>query len=106
MPRPPSAETMSESVWPVDQLHHQRAHALGVLEAVDLRDVRMIERREDLRFALEAGETIGIVGEDVRKDLDRDVALQLRVARAIDLAHAARAERSDDLVTPRRATRR
>ena len=26
-----------------DQLHHQRVHAAGILEAVDLRDVRMIE---------------------------------------------------------------
>ena len=32
------------------------------------------------------------------QDLDRDVAPQLAVARAIDLAHAARAERRDDRV--------
>jgi hypothetical protein len=31
-------------------------------------------------------------------DLDRDLAIQLRVARAIDLAHAAGAERRDDFV--------
>ena len=34
----------------------------------------------------------------VGDDLDRDVAIQLRVARAIDLAHAARAEGGFDLI--------
>jgi hypothetical protein len=34
---------------PVHQLHDQRMDAARVLEAVDLRDVRMIERREQMR---------------------------------------------------------
>ena len=34
----------------------------------------------------------------VGQDLDRDVAIQLRVARAIDLAHSACAQRREDLV--------
>ena len=58
----------------------------------------MIQRGEDLRFALEACEPIGIDRERLRKNLDRDVAIQLRIARAIDLAHAAGAEGSDILV--------
>ena len=37
-------------------------------------------------------------GQLRREDLDRDVAVQLRVARAVDLAHPARAERREDLV--------
>ena len=37
--------------------------AAGVFEAVDLRDVRMIERREHLRFTTETREAIGIVGD-------------------------------------------
>ena len=52
----------------------------------------------DLRFALEAREPIGVGRERVGQDLDRDVAIQLRVARAIDLAHPAGAERRQDLV--------
>ena len=39
-----------------------------------------------------AAEAIGIVGERGGQDLDRDVAAEPRVARAIDLAHAAGAE--------------
>ena len=51
-----------------------------------------------LRFALEPREPIGVGGERLGQDLDRDVAIQLRVARAIDLAHAAGAEGRQDLV--------
>ena len=71
--------------------------AADFLEAVDLRDVRMIERREHLRFALEPRQPIGIGRERVRQDLDRDVAIQLRVAGAIHLAHAAAPQERLDL---------
>jgi hypothetical protein len=30
---------------PLDELHDERDHATALLEAVDLRDVRMVERR-------------------------------------------------------------
>ena len=66
--------------------------AAAVLEAVDLRDVRMIQRGERLRFALEARQAVGVGRERLGQDLDRDVAIELRVARAIDLAHAACAD--------------
>ena len=46
----------------------------------------------------EPGEPIGIVRERVGQDLDRDIAIELRVARAIHLAHAAFADRGGDLV--------
>ena len=63
-----------------------------------MRDVRVIQRGERLRLAREAGEAIGIGSERLRQDLDRDVAIEPRVARAIDLAHAAGAEQRDDFV--------
>ena len=70
--------------------------------------LRMIERGEHPRLALEAGQAFGIAREDSRQDLDGDVATQLRVARAVHLAHAARAQQSlnlvgADLLTHRRA---
>ena len=67
-------------------------------EAVDVRDVRMIERREDFRFALEAGEPLGIRRDRGRQDLDGDLALQLRVGRPIHLAHPACADLGGDFV--------
>ena len=47
----------------VDELHHQRVRAAGILETVNLRDVRMIEGREDLRLLMEACEALGARGE-------------------------------------------
>jgi hypothetical protein len=49
-------------------------HARRVIDAVDPRDVRMIQRCQDLRFSLESGEA-AVVGSDVRRQhLNRDVA--------------------------------
>ncbi len=73
----------------VDQLHDERMRRAAVFEAVDLGDVRMIERGEDLRFAMKAREPIRVAGERIRQDLQRDVATELGVAGAIHLAHSA-----------------
>ena len=51
-------------VLALDQLHHQRADVADRFEAVDVRDVRMVERRERLRFALEPRQPFGIAGEE------------------------------------------
>ena len=68
-------------VLALDELHDQRGGRVArVLDAVDLRDVRMIERGERLRFALEAHQAIGVAGERGRQDLERDLAIELRVA--------------------------
>src|SRR5580765_5596374 len=58
----------------------------------------MVERGEELGFAFEAGDAIGIDSEEFRQDLQRDIAIQLRVARAIDLAHPAGTQWGKDLV--------
>ena len=51
----------------LDQLHDQDAACRpDVLETVDVRDVRMVERREQLRLALEARQALGIGGERCR----------------------------------------
>ena len=50
------------------------------------------------RFALESRERRGIPGQPGGQDLDRDVAVEPRIARAIDLAHSSGAERRNDLV--------
>ena len=58
----------------------------------------MIERREDLRFAREARQAIRIGANASGSTLIATSRLSLRVARAIDLAHAARADRPSDFV--------
>ena len=45
----------------VDEFHHQRGHAPALFQAVDSRDVRVIQRRQRLGFTLEAREPISVV---------------------------------------------
>jgi hypothetical protein len=53
----------------------------------------MVERGEHLRLAFEARKPVGIERVALRQDLQRDVAIELRVTRAIHLAHPARTNR-------------
>jgi hypothetical protein len=63
-----------------------------VLQPVNVGDVRVVERRKHLGFALKAGHTIGVCRKGLRQDFDGHVALQSTIPRAIHLAHAARAD--------------
>ena len=70
-----------------------RSAALGqVLEAMDRRDVRVIERRQQARFAFEAGKALAVGGKRRRQHLQGDLSAQTRVMRAEHFAHAAGAE--------------
>jgi hypothetical protein len=55
----------------------------------------VIEGGERPRLAFESDEPMRIVCKPIGQQLERDIALQLRVARAIHLTHAAGAERTD-----------
>ncbi len=76
---------------------------LGLLEAVEMRDPRVIECGENLRLALEPVEPLAITREFVRKHFDRDFAPELGIASPIDLPHATRAERLDNFVVKQAA---
>ena len=89
----------------LDELEDQEPDAVGLLEAVDRADVRMIQRGEHARLALEAREPVGVARERARQDLDRDVAPELRVARAVHLAHAAGAEQRLQVIAAERLRR-
>ena len=65
---------------------------------MDRRDVRVVERGEGLCLALEPRKPIGVLCEMIGQNLERDLALQLRVARPIHFPHAACPERGDDFV--------
>ena len=53
----------------------------------------MRQRRHRLRLALEPRQRRRILRQRLGQDFDGDVAIQLGVAGAVDLAHAAGAER-------------
>jgi hypothetical protein len=58
----------------------------------------MIQGGENFGLTLESSYPLGISGHGCWQDLDRDLAFQVRVGRAIHLAHPTRAERRDDLI--------
>jgi hypothetical protein len=58
----------------------------------------VIQGRDAPGFALEAGFEVGIRGERGGQNLDRDRAIEARVFRLVDLAHAAGADRGEDFV--------
>jgi hypothetical protein len=68
------------------------------LNAVDLRDVRVVERRQDLGFAFKAGQPLGVLREGLGKDFDRHFAGEPSVLGAVHFAHTARADGRENLV--------
>ncbi len=68
------------------------------LETVHMRDVGVIEGSEELRLTSEASESLCILRQFRGQDLDRHLAIELRVPGPVHLAHSARAERGDDFV--------
>jgi hypothetical protein len=72
----------------VDELHHE---IIGP-DVVELADVRMIERRDESRFALES------LAERRTRHFDRHVAIEARIGRAVDVAHAAGSQEGVDPV--------
>ena len=82
---------------PADERHDEEERALVAAEVVDRHDRRVIHLGDDLRLALEA--LLELRGQVARGDeLDGDLAVEQRVARAVDDAHAAAPELPEDLV--------
>jgi hypothetical protein len=77
-----------------DQLHDEGA----LFDTVNLGDIRVIERGEHLRLAVEAGHAVGIGGEGFGQDLEGDVAIQLGVGGAPDFTHATCTQLGRDAV--------
>ena len=70
------------------QLHLDDAALLDLAEAEQHRDVRMIERRQHARFALEARPPIEIRQERVVQHLERDLPSELCVFGTKNFAHS------------------
>ena len=82
----------------VQELHDQVIGAVLMPDVVQGADVGVIQRGDGSRFTVEALLGLSVVRQVRRQDLDRDGAVQPRVARAIHFAHAPCAHRRDDLV--------
>ena len=86
---PPGQDLPDLSKLNFDQFKDECLAPVGVFESVDRSDVRVVERGEHMRFALEPREALRVVREGGQQDLDRDLAMQLRIARTIHRTHSA-----------------
>ena len=58
----------------------------------------MVQRRDRPRFMFESAQAIRVIGHRRGENLDGDVAIETRIAGAVDFAHPARPEQRDDFV--------
>ena len=85
---------------PFEELQHEVGTALAGADVVDGQDVRVGESGDGPRLVLEGAQTLGR-GLAVREhDLDRDVAAEPGVVRAVHLRHPTGAQQLPDLVGP------
>src|SRR5439155_5172883 len=85
---------------PPHRLYRDVPDAVHRADLVDREDVGMVQGRRRARFLLEAREPIRVLRRRAAENLDRDRAAQGKVAGAVHLTHAARAQLLGDLVVP------
>ena len=81
-----------------EQLGHDERRTAISADVVHREDVRVVQRRGRAGFLLESMEAIDVGRECAGQYLDRNVTPEPRIARAIDLAHAAHSDLGGDLI--------
>src|SRR5262249_47805605 len=90
--RDPAASDSIGERLSIDEFEDDAAGVCRFLQSIDRSDVRMVQGREHFGLATKAPKPFRVARERIWQHFDRDVALQLRIARAIHLAHAARTD--------------
>ena len=67
-------------------------------EAIDRRDIRVIQRGEDFRLALEPGQPLGVTGNRLGSTLMATARFRLVSRRAVHFAHPAHANLGGDFI--------
>jgi len=83
----PALDLVSES-RAVQILHGDEGLPLLLADVVDRANVGMVQGRSRLGLALEAGQGLGVAGNVIRQELERDKAVQPGVFGFVDDAHA------------------
>jgi len=81
-----------------DVLHRDVRRVVPLAAVVDRHDVLVLQARRGRRLTAEALDELGVGGEALVQDLQRDLAPELEVLRTVDLRHPARTDVGDDLV--------
>ena len=93
-PRSSTARKLS----PSSKLGDQKRRAVVLADVMNGENVGMVERGHCPRLLLEATQAVGFAGEGFRKNFQSDIAPQARIFGAINLSHAACAQRRLDFV--------
>ena len=94
----PAAQDDAAELVAADELHRDERHAVGFADFVDDGDVGMFDERGGARLAQQPLAPDRVVHEIVGQDLERDLASEVDVHRAIDDPHPAAADFLADLV--------
>ena len=101
-PRPPAAHRIAPDAigqrLAFEELEDEVVEIAVASDVVDRADVRIVERGDGARFLFEAPARFRVRRERAGQHLHRHGPIEPRITGAIDLAHAACAERRDDLV--------
>jgi hypothetical protein len=81
-------QALAES-FTLQQFGNQEVGAVLVAHVEDGKQIVMVQRAENSRFLLKALQTIGIGGKGRGKEFQGDTSIKARVARAVNLTHAA-----------------
>ncbi len=85
-------------VLALGQFHDQDRLTVHVFETVKGGDVLVLQRGQHAGFALEPGQAVGLAGQLLRQHLQRHIAVQTRVPRLVDLAHAPATDGRRDFI--------
>src|SRR5450631_4868544 len=80
------------------QLGDEVGRAFEAAELEDGEDVGVVESGGGLCLLLETAQTVGVLRDKGRKNLDGNFAFEDRVAGTVDLAHSAGTERTEDFI--------
>ena len=82
----------------LEMRHDQVVRAIHTPDVIDAADVRMVQRGNCARLALETSPRFGVAGDFTGEDFDGNCAVETSIPSFVDLAHAAGAERADHLI--------
>ena len=95
------AAQQSREVFAVDVLHRDKVRAFPIDDVVETAHVRMRDHAPEADFVVQSREKNAIAGQTRGEKLQRDGLSELRIVRAVDLAHAAAAEDARDAIAAR-----
>src|ERR1041384_89304 len=80
----------------VDEFSGEKRQSIDFTKLKNRQNIRLVQRRRDFCFLSEALHASLVLRDVRRKHFQRNCAIESRVAREINFAHAARAERAEN----------